>query len=280
MVGKKIERTFIPGSEWLYYKLYCGEKTADDILLNIINPLVIKLLEGDIIDKWFFIRYSDPESHLRIRFHLTEQKYLGDLILKVKEELLPLLNSNQIWDFQIATYKRELSRYGSSTIQIAESYFFYDSQDVLKIIEQSKGNNKQLFIKVFNLLTDLINSIEFEDVKRLNFLNERQLAFKNEFRIDGANKKILGQKYRKFLDDIENYKVEEKKILNSKEKFNCFYKYMSLQKQNHKEVNIEDVLGSFIHMTINRSFKSQQRLQEMIIYDFLYKNNRSRYAKN
>ena len=28
------KRTFIPGSEWIYYKIYTGIKTADSILKN------------------------------------------------------------------------------------------------------------------------------------------------------------------------------------------------------------------------------------------------------
>ena len=161
MAEKKIEKTYIPGSEWLYYKVYCGEKTADDVLLNVVKPLVAELLEDKTIDKWFFIRYSDPESHLRIRFHLTNQKFLGDLMQKVMHCLLPFVKSNQIWDVQLGTYQRELKRYGENTIEEAETYFFYDSQEVIKIVEQSKNNDQKRFelvvksviatIDVFNL---------------------------------------------------------------------------------------------------------------------------------
>jgi thiopeptide-type bacteriocin biosynthesis protein len=35
---------------------------------------------------------------------------------------------------------------------------------------------------------------------------------------------------------------------------------------------LQDVLGSYIHMTMNRLFKSKQRMYEMLVYDFSYKN--------
>ena len=68
--------------------------------------------------------------------------------------------------------------------------------------------------------------------------------------------------------------------MNRKEKLNSLNKYFSFQQKNKQEVEIENILASLIHMTINRSFKSKQRLQEMFIYDFLYKNFKFNYAKN
>lgn len=40
---KNIKRTFIPGSEWFYLKLYTGENTADDLLLKAIKPIIKKI---------------------------------------------------------------------------------------------------------------------------------------------------------------------------------------------------------------------------------------------
>lgn len=62
----KIHRTFIPGSQWVYIKLYTGEKTADDLLIQVIAPVIKKVQKAQHIKKWFFIRYSDPDFHLRI----------------------------------------------------------------------------------------------------------------------------------------------------------------------------------------------------------------------
>ncbi len=58
------KRSFIPGSEWIYYKIYCGVKTADKILTETIKPLVEQLKMLNLIEKWFFIRYSDPDTHI------------------------------------------------------------------------------------------------------------------------------------------------------------------------------------------------------------------------
>ncbi|HBX51207.1 MAG: hypothetical protein A2275_06955 [Bacteroidetes bacterium RIFOXYA12_FULL_35_11] len=66
-------RYFIPGSEWLYYKIYCGPKTADTIIENVFLPVSSKLFENSLIKKWFFIRYSDSDLHLRFRILLNDR---------------------------------------------------------------------------------------------------------------------------------------------------------------------------------------------------------------
>lgn len=65
------DRIFIPGSEWLYFKIYTGTKTGDDILKNEVYDFVHDLRRKNIIDQWFFVRYNDPDFHLRLRLHIN-----------------------------------------------------------------------------------------------------------------------------------------------------------------------------------------------------------------
>ncbi|MFL5751993.1 MAG: thiopeptide-type bacteriocin biosynthesis protein [Bacteroidia bacterium] len=46
-----------------------------------------------------------------------------------------------------------------------------------------------------------------------------------------------------------------------------------------KQIELDDLVSSYIHMTINRSFRSRQRTHEMVIYDFLYRYYKSKLAK-
>ena len=69
-----IRRTFIPGGDWVYFKLYTGAKIADIIIKNELGKYIFELKQNDIIDKWFFIRYFDSEFHIRLRIHLKENQ--------------------------------------------------------------------------------------------------------------------------------------------------------------------------------------------------------------
>ena len=64
-----IARTFPPGSEWLYAKLYIGTATADRVLCEELAPLAADAVASGAARRWFFIRYADPNWHLRVRFH-------------------------------------------------------------------------------------------------------------------------------------------------------------------------------------------------------------------
>ena len=42
---KRIKSTFMPGSDWLYIKLYCGVSVSNEILISKIKPASEKLIE-------------------------------------------------------------------------------------------------------------------------------------------------------------------------------------------------------------------------------------------
>ena len=79
---KSIQRIFVPGSEWLYLKIYAGENTLERILVRQLPIILRKLNKANLINKWFFIRYADPDTHLRIRF-LTEGKASYGTVINV-----------------------------------------------------------------------------------------------------------------------------------------------------------------------------------------------------
>ena len=83
-MDKLIKRNFIIGDSWVYYKIYSGAKTSDSILAEIIKPLTEALLKEKIIDKWFFIRYSDPKHHIRLRFHYEDPHNISIIINRLQ----------------------------------------------------------------------------------------------------------------------------------------------------------------------------------------------------
>src|SRR5262249_16179051 len=58
-----LRRSFPPGSEWLYAKLYAGPATLDQLLRDVIRPIVEVASRTGAVDRWFFIRYGDPDWH-------------------------------------------------------------------------------------------------------------------------------------------------------------------------------------------------------------------------
>src|SRR3546814_1711963 len=68
-----IQRSFPPGSEWVYLKLYLGQGECDRLLMKEVNGFINRLKQEGLLQKWFFIRYADPEYNLRIRVLLRKR---------------------------------------------------------------------------------------------------------------------------------------------------------------------------------------------------------------
>ena len=104
-------KTFIPGSEWVYLKLYTGTKTADAILKNELSGYVREMKEKDVIDQWFFIRYTDPDFHIRLRLHLRDARNFTCIFNRFFEYFQPMVDAGLVWNIQCDTYQREMDRY-------------------------------------------------------------------------------------------------------------------------------------------------------------------------
>jgi thiopeptide-type bacteriocin biosynthesis protein len=129
------QHVFYPGSEWLYLKIYTSFRHTDKLLTNNVADFINRLIENDIIDKWFFIRYTDPESHLRLRLKLQPPFDFTTIFLEFSRIFENELNENNIWNINIDTYKRELKRYGDFRIDEVESIFHIDSECILNLLK-------------------------------------------------------------------------------------------------------------------------------------------------
>lgn len=47
----KKQCVFIPGDNWVYFKIYTGIKTADILLVNKLFPAINKMIKKNYIDK-------------------------------------------------------------------------------------------------------------------------------------------------------------------------------------------------------------------------------------
>ncbi len=274
---ERIKRVFIPGEEWLYIKIYCGIKISDDILIATIKPLSSEFLKEGLIDKWFFIRYADPDEHLRIRFHLTSIRELNKIIQKLKNELLIYFENYQVWNMEFSTYKRELERYGNNNIENSESYFFFNSEFIINNLIKFEDDIER-FLNVLKYIEEQIDFFELKDENKLDFLNKMQLNFKKEFKSNNDTIKELNKKYKEFPQKFNKLNTKSLSInqINLKK---LVGKILTLNNNGRLNIPLENLIASYIHMTINRCFRSNQRLYELIMYDFLYKINRSKFAR-
>ena len=121
-----------PGSDWTYAKLYCPASDIDTVLRTVVAPLAARHA-ADGSDRWFYLRYADPEPHVRVRLHAAGRgaQSLGD----VAAALAPLLERGTLRRYAFDTYEPELERYGGeAALEHAETLFAHDSRRVIELL--------------------------------------------------------------------------------------------------------------------------------------------------
>lgn len=272
-------RKFGPGTEWLYLKIYTGIKTSDLILEETIQSLPEYFRENNYISKWFFIRYHDPKSHLRIRFYLNNTEDYPNVLKKINEELQEFVDSGEISNISIETYSREIERYGKNTIEDAETLFYKNSEFTLLCLPYD--DEDKIIFSIF-YMNEILDKLNLEIQEKLTWIQNFNGAFKEEFNADKNLNSQLDKKYRKFklklIDFIESdeFSDERNAIISHVEECVSVLQNMLRHHQNQSlEIPLQSFFQSIFHMNINRLFVSNQRLFEMVIYDYLLRYYKS-----
>lgn len=289
MAKDPIQRDFIIGDEWLYYKFFCGHNASNKIITEIIKPLSSELISEGLIKEWFFIRYSDPSYHLRFRIKIINVELIGHIIKKLNTYLKNFILNELIWKVEIDTYKRELERYGKNTMLISENIFYLDSNIITHFIENV--NEKQIYQKsLFGLkLVDFyLDAFRLTIQEKVEFTEKVKNYFYKEIGSEKDLKKQLDKIFIEKQNDINKLlstnisrtnKLTKSISLHKKELQRNINKIIFLQKNNELEVDINDIISSYIHMSVNRLFISNNRLHELALYDFLWRNYKKQYFK-
>ena len=283
-------RTFIPGSEWVYFKLYTGPKTADAILKNELQGYVCEMLDNNFIDKWFFIRYADPDFHIRLRLHVTETRNFNFVFNRFFETFSPVVDAGLVWNIQCDTYQREMERYGPHTISMVEELFWIDSEFIIRLLcVFSDENPEQLRWKLSLVLIDsFLSAFSFELPQRKELLCTMAENYKKEFGFTNhPPKKQLDEKFRIFRKDISNVMLWENstsefiEIIKARRQaiYPIAKKLLEIKPSGTLQVPLNSLLTSIIHMTMTRWFRSKNRLHELVIYDFLARHYTNYLAK-
>jgi len=289
----KTRQNFTPGTEWMYYKLYCGHKTADTVLQAAVQPLVHQLVKENIIDRFFFIRYNDPHFHLRVRFHVTDTGKLGVLFNTIQHYLEPFLQQRLIWNIQGDTYKRELNRYGHQTIEQAEQLFYHDSMALLKFLDLTEGDNREQlrWQWAFRSVDEWLNAFKYTPAQKLAMLEQMKNAYHTEFNSGKFLKEQLGNKYRAHkaaIEEVMNYTMNEShplfplvNILNEKTAAMrpVVQDLVNLEAAQKISPAVTEMMPSYIHMLVNRVVTSLPREHELVLYDLLYCYYKSKMAR-
>jgi thiopeptide-type bacteriocin biosynthesis protein len=289
-----VRRSFPPGSEWLYAKLYTGTSTADRVLQTVVAPVVRESMESGAADSWFFIRYGDPEWHMRLRFHGRPADLQTSVLAKLHEAFDPLLADGRLWRVQLDTYEREVERYGGPEgIGLAERMFHIDSESTLEIVEMLEGDEGadvrwRLTLRGIDML---LGDLGFDTETRMRVMGGMREAFGREF---GGGKGIrvqldqrLRQERRNLMPLLDPAGDEASALApalavlhrRSERLAPIMDELRSLEAAGRLTSSLAELAPSYVHMYVNRMIRSAARAHELVLYDFLASLYESRAAR-
>lgn len=258
-----VESVFPPGSEWLTAKLYTGKATADTVLREVVAPLVAET--RDAADLWFFLRYADPEHHLRVRFH-------GDVLDKLHARVRPLLDDGRVSRVVLDTYRREVARYGGPEgIVVAERVFRHDSDAVLAIVLAAEGDAglgirwRAAVLGVDGLLADGGMDVPTRRAAvrrwRDGLVAEQGGTGDNAKRHAGKLFRTEREGLARLMAGTPEDRAEAAVLAALAARSEAIQPLLGSTR--------EDILGSLCHMHVNRLLRGAQRTQELVVYDLL-----------
>ncbi len=288
-----LQRTFPPGGEWLFFKFYALAGTADRLLSEIVAPLAALHEEVAPGEPWFFIRYSDPEQHLRVRFRGGREvrRALED---RATSLVRPLVESGSVHRVTLDTYVREIERYGGDRgIELAEMWFGHDSAAVLRLgelLEAAADESlrwKAAAMGFDRLLADF--GLDYEGRERV--VSAARESFGRQFNVGLGVRRRLAHRLRAQRPELEALVTGSPEndapvrrldgILRERsgKTENVVSELRSMAEAGNLECPLDDVLRSLTHMHANRMFPVSARAHELVIHDFLSRTYHSLQAR-
>jgi len=275
-------RTFPPGSEWIYLKAYGGSAALDDILHIKLPKLVNDLSTTGHIARWFFVRYADPDTHLRIRFHCVDHRYVGELHQVMATTFGALVHEGLLWKVQFDTYEREIERYGGlRTMLVSEDIFCADSDAILEILQFLEGDEGlevrwRLAVAGIDML---LSDCGFDIPTRLAIVNRLRADYSPK---DAHGlKQQLGNLFREERPYLEAILSAHPHAPNAVRACQAALARRStriksalnnlnrLRRNGNAETDLKELVSSYSHMHVNRLLRSDHNAHEFVIYDFL-----------
>lgn len=284
-----LRRIFPPGSEWLYLKVYGSDEVLESILISLMTTSEVQEYGDNPPNKaflgtapaaagaesFFFIRYNDPERHLRLRWKINPSQ-VGEHIQHWNQCLQPLLDQRLIHRLDYSTYEREVERYTPWMLPLCEDLFAIDSQFVIACLKGEKELDEAVpdrYALAIKSILCLLADFGLSTPQMQLLMRQLQKTFWQEHGGSAALKSSLNKLYRSFgghwFSPLPEFQL---KLLNARTGAwqSTIHQMLQLKTQaSLTENRWQQLLTALIHMSMNRLLGTEARTHELLIYHFL-----------
>lgn len=270
-----------PGSEWLYLSLYGGPASIDRWLRNDVAPLVESMEREADSDCWFFVRYADPDWHLRLRFRGSSPALLASYQRWMVRHGQSLLDDRSCRRITLGTYEREVDRYGGEAgLAICESLFHADSAAAIDLLNASvpdASSTERWQCTALGALR-LATALGLEGDALLSLFQRLQRNFSAEHgdgsfvtRLHEHERRLrAGLAQRLTADDLP---PDWHRMLDRRDAAIAAGRAQleDLARAGQLGVTIPTLAESLVHLHVNRMLRAAHRAQEAVLYFLLWR---------
>lgn len=242
---------------WWCFKLYYDSNTINQTISSL-NSWCRHLIAEKKVRQYFFIRYSDPDSHLRIRLQMNDNYNSSHIVYDFIAWFDEQMDQHRVSTYCICPYERDLERYGGPSVyQNVEEVFCTNSILVGDYFSFNTSSNIERDV-LFGLwvISNIFRSCGFT-------LNEQETILSNRF-----SQKSFRNEYRKqrelFISTVATepvghfndpkYVISEKLTAHLESVQKYWMAINELDSRRQLTNSKHDILFSLIHMFCNRLF--------------------------
>jgi thiopeptide-type bacteriocin biosynthesis protein len=273
----EVPRLQPPGSKWLFVKLYCPRNREEDVISESMFTFAENALASGFADSWFFIRYSDPEPHLRLRFHGSADRMMRQLFPHVCEWASRMMSDGFCLKFLFDTYEQEVERFGGLRgMTASEAVFSADSRSAVGLLRYLRTklwpHDQTIFLALS--IDDLLYGLGLSETDRLGWYRRQATPggqdLGSEYRQrKSALRSLLGQP-EKFLS-TQPGGVQIASVLEGRRKAlsPIAQGLRRLADQGVLSQSLDTLFASFVHLHVNRlaglDSQSEQRVLSLLL---------------
>jgi lantibiotic biosynthesis protein len=285
---------FTPGEQWLSASIFASQSTMDRRLATLVGSLIQQLRVTGAIEGWFLIRYWEPKAHLRLRLRGTPQRLREEAWPTIQRAIEPCLDSGEIHTVRLDTYVQEVNRYGGPrAITAAEHFFEADSDMALALVALDDHDVPDLRERVALVATDaLLRVFGLDEAGRETFATKSSAALMADISLAPGSDTVLGQRFRTLRGSLtalvtdgsketSGWLTSARDIVARRSPAAKAYRDLcqQLEDEGALTTSVSDILGSLVHMQINRLMRAAPRAVELVVYDLLRRLYRSERAR-
>lgn len=235
---------------WFQTNLYVYKELEELFIGGSLLKFVRELIELNIIESFFFIRYKDTRNHIRARYKVKDE-HQKKFLDRSKIFLDKCLKERMIMEFSYLKYSPEFNRYGGASKMVyVEEFFSQDSILVMNYLEDSRRfNNLNKLDFAVACIARILSSSKLNLHQQLEILNTsiKSNEFKKEFRKkEKFYIKLVNKKYfNDFEENLKLFKLRDQAL-------NRYYeRIINDENRTNSSTNI---MLSLIHMFCIRIF--------------------------